>query len=417
MKLFTQYNRLNLLSTVVIFILASLAYYFLIRYVITDQVDYDLKIEKDEIQAYASKFSRLPEIIPVKEQVIVIKPAEGPASAVFETIASYDSIEKESIDFRNLRFRFKIHDQWYQALVGKSMEGTEHLIQSVVIVTVCTILLILAASFLINRVVLNKIWQPFYQSLNLMKRFKVGMRESFPFAETNIDEFAFMNRILQQATQKADQDFLILREFTENASHEMQTPLAIMRSKLDLLIQDEQISKVHENHLHAVYDAIQKLTRLNKSLLLLSKIENNQFSNVEPLDLSSKLQQKLTEFQEIIRSKSITISERLEPVNVIINPDLIDLLLNNLLSNSIKHNHDGGSVFVVLSADKRLIVSNTGSGNALDESRLFRRFYKQHQSNETTGLGLSILKQICIASSCEISYRFEDRLHHFIVQW
>lgn len=417
MKLFTQYNRLNLLSTVIIFVLASLAYYFLIRYVIVNQVDYDLNIEKDEIRTFAAKFSRLPEIIPVKEQVIVIKPAEGPARAAFETVTGYDSIEKESSEFRNLRFRFEIQGQWYQALVGKSMEATEHLIQSIVIVTISTILLILAASFLINRVVLNKIWQPFYQSLNLIKNFKIGSREPFLLPETTIDEFAFMNGILQQATQKADQDFLILREFTENASHEMQTPLAIMRSKLDLLIQDEQISKGHENHLQAVYEAIQKLTRLNRSLLLLSKIGNNQFSHVESLDLSEKLKQKLTEFQEIIRNKNITIRERLEPAEIVINPDLIDFLLNNLLSNSIKHNFDGGTVSVVLSSEKTLTIANTGSQTALDESRLFQRFYKQHQSNETTGLGLSIVKQICIASSCVISYKFEEGIHYFTVQW
>jgi signal transduction histidine kinase len=417
MKLFTQYNRLNLLSTVIIFVLASLAYYFLIRYVIINQVDYDLNIEKDEIQTYARKFSKLPEIVPVKEQVIVIKPAAGPANTVFETVISYDSIEKESSEFRNLRFRFKVHDQWYQALVGKSMEATEHLIQSIVIVTISTILLILAASFLINRVVLNKIWQPFYQSLQVMKNFKIGSREPFPFPETDIDEFVFMNEILQQATRKADQDFFILREFTENASHEMQTPLAIMRSKLDLLIQDEQISQDHENHLQAVYEAIQKLTRLNKSLLLLSKIENNQFSDVESYDLSKELRIKLTEFQEIIQNKNIAIEELLEPVEIVMNADLIDLLLNNLLSNAVKHNFDGGTVSVHLSSDKRLTVANTSSKGALDHSRLFQRFYKQEHSNDSTGLGLSIIKQICLASACNVSYKFEGDVHYFTVQW
>ena len=164
--------------------------------------------------------------------------------------------------------------------VAKSMEGTENLIQSIILITIGTILLILLASILINRFVLNKLWQPFYKSLDLLKNFKIGNKERVKLPVSNIDEFSLMNGILQDAVNRADQDYLSLKEFTENASHEMQTPVAVIRSKLDLLIQEENLTKGQGENIQSLYEAIDKLSKLNKSLLLLTKIENKQFNEI-----------------------------------------------------------------------------------------------------------------------------------------
>ncbi|MEO6916804.1 MAG: HAMP domain-containing sensor histidine kinase [Chitinophagaceae bacterium] len=417
MKLFTRYNRLNLLSTVIIFVLTSITYYYLLRYVIITQLDDDLKIEKDEIINFAGKFNHLPEIIPVKEQMISFHAADGPSKDILETEKGYDYVEKENSEFRKLYFTFQIKDKWYTALVGKSMEATENLIQSIVIITICMILLILAASLIINRLVLNKLWQPFYKSLLLIKNYKVGSGGTYPLPDTEIEEFSFMNSVLRQATLKADYDFLILKEFTENASHEMQTPLAIIRSKLDLLIQDEKLSQHHGSNLHVLYAAIQKLTRLNKSLLLLTKIENNQFGEISDIDLAKEIKDKLAQFQEIIHNKKITVHTDIEPLSVKMNADLVDLLLNNLLSNAIKHNHPGGECKISLNSGGTLVIINTGSNQSLDTVRIFTRFYKEKHSNDDTGLGLSIVKQICTMSNCSIKYTFLNSLHSFSVTW
>jgi len=418
MKLFSRYNRLNLLATVIIFLLASIAYYFLLRYVIIDQLDDNLKIEKDEIENYISKYNRLPEIIPVKDQVISFKPATiNYSKRSFETVTAFDRIEKETGSLRQLNFTFKLNGKWYQALVGKSMEGTEELIQSIIVITICTIILILVASIIINRIVLKKLWQPFYSSLNKLKNFKIGKKDAFIFPATNIEEFSFMNEILQQATLKADQDFLLLKEFTENASHEMQTPLAIIRSKLDLLIQDEYLSRQHVINMQALYEAIEKLSKLNRSLLLLTKIENNQFKEISRIALKNKIEDKLVQFHEILLDKNVHVSVNMDETTVNMNTVLVDILLNNLISNAVKHNIDDGIINIILKKHRELTISNTGPLLALDQQKIFTRFYKSEHNSEHTGLGLSIIKETCNVSGFTITYDYQTGIHTFKIQW
>lgn len=418
MKLFSTYNKLNLIATVLIFVLASVAYYFLLRYVIIDQLDENLNIEQEEIETYVAKYNRLPEVIPVKDQAIRFVSTNSFRIKRFTTIVAYDSVENDTAEFRELLFSIKLDgNKWYLATVGKSMEGTENLIQSIIVITICTILLILLASFMINRLVLNRLWQPFYNTLQLLKEFKVGNKESVVLPISNIEEFSLMNKILQQAINRADQDYLLLKEFTENASHEMQTPLAIIRSKLDLLIQEENFAQHHGENVHALYKAIEKLSKLNKSLLLLTKIENNQFNDISEIRLHDKIEEKLLQFHEIIIENKITVNKHLQEKKILMNADLVDLLLNNLISNSIKHNFDGGSIYIDLSSIGQLSISNTSSVKALNNEKLFTRFYKAVENKEHTGLGLSILKQICIVSNCSIRYDFISGIHCFTVQW
>jgi signal transduction histidine kinase len=418
MKLFSTYNKLNLAATVLIFVLASIAYYFLLRYVIISQLDENLNIEQDEIETFVSKYNRLPEIITVKDQTISFTSKEKPVAKRFVTKVAYDTIENDSSEFRELQFSVSIDkNRWFLASVGKSMEGTENLIKSIIVITICTISLILLTSLIINRLVLNKLWQPFYHTLQLLKDFKVGSKDSVHLPSSTIEEFSLMNNIIQQAINMADHDYRLLKEFTENASHEIQTPLTIIRSKIDLLIQEENLSEKHGDNLDALYRAIEKLSKLNKSLLLLTKIENNQFTDVTEIDLKEKIEDKLLQFQEIIIGKNITVKIQLEAKTILMNADLVDILLNNLISNSIKHNFNGGSINIILTKGGKLLLTNTSAGRALNGERMFTRFYKEVENKEHTGLGLSILKQICLVSNCSISYQFRSGFHNFSIQW
>ncbi len=418
MKLFNRYNRLNLSATVLIFLLSGIAYYFLLHYVMINQLDENLKIEKEEIEAYAYKYSRLPEIIPVSDQLISFRPAPGNyAMMIFESVKGYDSVEHEPTIFREMNFTFKAGDRWFMATVGKSMEGTENLLKSILLITLLTIVLILSASLIINRLTLKKLWHPFYSSLQLLKDYKVGVNAMFDFPMSKIDEFSFMNEVLQQATSKADSDYQILKEFTENASHEMQTPLAIIRSKLDLLIQDEGLAGKHEGTVQALYEGVQKLSKLNSSLLLLTKIENKQFQQVSEINIKDGIENKIFQFNEIIVNNNLSIVTKLENVYVSMNAELIDILLNNLLSNSLKHNIKNGSIEIVLNKNRQLIVKNSGHAIALDQNKIFQRFYKTNENSSHTGLGLSIIKQICVVSNCIVSYKYDNGSHSFMINW
>src|SRR5260221_435160 len=326
MELSAIYNRVNFLAIPFIFLLASIVCYFLVRSITFGQVDETLQMEKTRILTFTARYHHLPEIIPVKDQLIQFLPTTGYQQPFFRTENDFDIAGNDTSQFRKIYFSVRMKNQWNQAIVGRSMENTRNLFKSIIAVIIGMILLILVVYYIINSLVLNKLWQPFYNGLNLMKEYEVG-KEHPAFPDSNIDEFAFMNSVLQQATIRADREYQVLKEFTENASHEMQTPLTIIRSKLDLLIQNRNIAEEYSDNLQAVYMAIQKLSNLNRSLLLLSKIDNNQFTETTDINLREKVVEKISQFQEILYDKKVSIRSDLEDVQVKMNSDLCDFLL------------------------------------------------------------------------------------------
>ncbi len=415
MKLFTRYFRINLLATLLIFLLASIAFYFLLWWVMINQVDEDLKIEQREIQTYVSKYNRPPEPITVKDQRISYEQSEiHEYIRHFNTVKSPDRRERE--DFRQISFTMPVGNQWLLFKVSKSLEGTHDMNRSIVLISLLTVVLILMVSLLINRWLLRRLWQPFYSTLSGVKRFRLGEKKPPSFVSSSIDEFNLLNKTLDQFIQSAEKEYTLLKEFTENASHELQTPLAIVQSKLDTLIQDEHLSEAQSNAAQTAYEAIRKMARLNQSLLLLSKIENRQFSETSSFDLKNLVEEKIADWQELWQGKNLKITASLEPTSIIMNKQLTDILLNNLFSNAARHTADGGSIHMSLRQNE-FTISNDASGGALDTGKLFQRFSKGGQSTDQYGLGLSIVQQIIEVSGKRISYHFEKGKHVFIISF
>jgi len=416
MKLFTKYNRINLLATIIIFLFSSVAFYIAIRFILLNQVDGDLKIEQREIEAYAKEHNMLPESISVKDQKISYTlSGELLKKRKFQTIARFNKDDKEKDSYRVIQFGVTADGRIYTATVAKSLEGTDDLTHSILLISSATILVILIASLIINRILLKQLWKPFYGALSILKTFKIDKSQPLNFPSTKIDEFAFMNQALEKTTSQAKRDYLLLKEFTENASHEMQTPLAIIRSKLDLFIQHENLSEDQSKTMQSAYMAVEKLSRLNQSLLLLAKIENNQFAETSPVNFKQKLEEKTEDFHELWQSQNISVDTSLTDVLVNMNNELADILLNNLLSNATRHNFSGGFIRIELTS-RQLKITNNSVQSQLDPERLFSRFYKQNE-NGKNGLGLSIIKQICDISGFKIAYFFNNESHSFILAW
>lgn len=413
MKLFAKYNRINLLTTIIIFLLSATAFYFVIRYILINQVDNDLRIEEREIETYVHEHGVLPEPIPVKDQKISYALVDREFKKRRFTTERFEG-ERDS--FRVLHFGITTRENIYIATVAKSLEGTDDLTRSILLISLATILVILITSLVINRVLLKKLWQPFYTSLDILKNFKVDKKQSLNFPSTQIEEFTFMNQTIGKTTSQAQQEYSLLKEFTENASHEMQTPLAIIRSKLDLLIQDENLSESQSKTMQSAYSAIEKLSRLNQSLLLLAKIENNQYADTTTINLKDKITEKLAAFHELWQNQNISVTSSLNEATVNLNTELGDILLNNLFSNATRHNFSNGTIDVVLEEGK-LKISNTSNEKELNSRQMFLRFFSQDKKSRYNGLGLSIIKQICDVSGISIQYLFSGKEHRFILTW
>ncbi|MDB5205662.1 MAG: histidine kinase [Flavisolibacter sp.] len=414
-KLFAKYSRITILVTIVIFLIASIAFYITLHYVQLNQVDEDLKIEEEEIVLYVKQYNELPKTFSVDDQLIEFTSTNEPFTKRYFNRTDLKDGKGHLEDFRQLIFGVQANGQWFKATVSKSLEETDHLVTAILWLTSSTILLILLASFIINRFVLKRLWKPFFTTLAAVKEFKVNRAQGLEFPATTTEEFGQMIDTLQQTTQQAQLEYLSLKTFSENASHEIQTPIAIIRSKLDLLIQDEQLTEKQSSTLQAIYAAIQRLTRLNSSLLLLAKIENKQYEAVETVDLKAKLEERLTDFAELWQAQEIQVTSSLKESSLSMNSELADILINNLLSNATRHNHEQGSIQVLLT-DNTLTVSNTSKGSALDQTKLFARFYKPSQSKDDNGLGLSIIRQICEASGLIVHYAYANARHTFTIE-
>lgn len=416
MKLFTRYSRINILVIIAIFLVSATALFFSINYVMLQQVDESLRIEEGEVMTYTRQYGHVPQSMTVKDQLTHIVPAPGPVVRRYTTTRFTEPGDVRPEDFRQLTFSLQTDGQWYRVTVSKSLEDMDMLTHSILIISIVTILILLTASFIINRLLLRRLWKDFYRSLEAVGDFKVGSGQPLQLPVSQIVEFSFMNANLERLTQQARADYHVLKTLSENASHELQTPIAIIRSKLDLLIQDEHLSEEQSQAVQSANNAVQRLVQLNQSLLLLARIGNHQYDDVSRVQLDAELSQKLTDFQELWQAQQIRVQPQLRPAAVRMNTELSHILLNNLLSNATRHNCAGGTITIVLD-EQSLEVSNTSQVPALDDRVIFQRFYKGAQSTQNNGLGLSIVRQICEVSGFSIHYRFEAGRHCFRVSF
>ena len=417
MKLFTKYTRINLLVMVIVFLLSAASTYLLTNYVLIREMDADLGGIRDRLIDYYSQYRQLPAGHVLDEEQVTYEPAAGQMKASdFKLVTRYSQREKKMHNFRQVVFTLPAGDHIYKVTIAKPLEGIHHLFRAFLIVSLATVGITILAFLLTNRILLRRLWQPFYDALHAMQHFKLGNTKDLRFPSTTTEEFVFMNESLGMAARKAEEDYLLLKEFTENASHELQTPLSIIRSKLEMLIQEKDLSQRQSEIVSSAFAAIKKLSRLNQSLLLLTKIGNQQFSELDEIPLDEWIGNKIGQFRELWHTSGIQVTSRLAPATIRASPELIDILLNNLLSNASNHNIPQGTIDIALDG-RRLSISNTGLSVPLDSRRMFTRFYKGEQHTGHNGLGLSIIRQICEVTTLRPTYQFSGNQHSFIFTW
>ncbi|WP_214225500.1 HAMP domain-containing sensor histidine kinase [Pedobacter sp. B4-66] len=417
MKLATKYNRVTLIASIIVFVFTGVIYYSVIHYILTDKLDRDLAIEEDEIAAYVKTYGKLPQAGSFKEQKVsyhLIDPAHD-----FERRYFYNDYFNESEQRiepgRSLIRTIEVNGKLYSVTVTKSRVESEDLVRIIFLITLSITIVLLVTLLLINRFVLNNIWKPFYEILSQMKAFNLADKNDIQIEPTKIDEFTELNAAVASMSLRVKQDYRELKSFTDNASHEMMTPLAVINSKLDTLIQTETFSDSQGELIGDIYVAVGKLSRLNQSLLMLAKIENNLIGDQETIDLDELIRQKTRQFQELLQSQDINLKTELAGKQINMNKHLADMLINNLLSNAIRHNYKGGEIYIHLN-EKELSISNSGSDDELIASKVFERFYK-NAASEGMGLGLAISNQICNLYHFKLNYAYQDTRHVFKVSF
>ncbi|MEI9947127.1 MAG: HAMP domain-containing sensor histidine kinase [Chitinophagaceae bacterium] len=410
MKLQTRYSQATIISSISVLLIAGIGYYFLLHYVLNKQLDEALRVEEVEIVDYITKKHALPEATTFKDQRIEFKKVTSVVPRRFSTVKVYEPEEKEYELSRQLIFTVKVEDDYYAASVTKSQEEIERLVGLILLITLGLILLLGILLFFFNRFILKRLWRPFYDNLSAIKQFDLNAPLAIKFQQTRIDEFNEMNASVNVMTGKVVRDYMSLKNFADHASHEMQTPLAVINSRLDVLIQDPGLSETSLHQIQSIYNSVEKMSRLCQSLLLLTKIENNQFTEKKSVNIVEIVKNKLIELEEWTQENLITIKTNLDELNISMNRQLADILISNLIINAVKHSNADKKVEIFLEKNS-FIISNPGE-TKLDTALIFDRFWKSEYS-DGTGLGLAIVKHICAIYCFKLSYDYKEGRHFF----
>ena len=416
MKLFTQYNRINIIASVFVFVVGCVAFYFVLRVVLLKQLDDALHTEQTEIISYVQMHNKLPEVVNAYNQQITFALIRDPLpEAVYYSEKAVDPENKEIEWARKLGFGITVAGKNYRVIVSKSQVETEDLLQLVIMVGAGMIALILLAGYAINRMVIKRLWKPFYKTVQEVEQYQLARQQALQLPVSGTSEFDLLNQQLISMTERAQQDYQVVKEFSANAAHEMQTPLAVIRTHTEAMMQDEQILQQHNKSIQTIEQSVNRLTRLNQDLLLLARIENGQFSLQEKIDLNKIIQQKTEELAELLSSKKITLQEQLTSVHIDCNQHLAEVIVNNLLNNAIRNNKEGGIIKIELTPEQ-LIISNTSLLPALEKDKISRRFYRHPETKaDGNGLGLSIVSQVCTVTGYTLQYDYQQGLHVFSI--
>jgi len=415
MKLLTKTSLLYLLFAVPVMIVSSFICFELIHDEVIESTDDSLMRDFNRLETkYLTKDSLIS--FTSFNGEISVKPSlerYSQTSFSYSNATMYDEYEDEMLPFRVLKVMYHCPVRDYDIIIRKIHLESDELMEEIVASISFMFGLLLAGFFAINFFISKNLWHPFYKTLALLGNYDLNKKNTVKFDTVSIQEFKQLNHALNKMTEKIQDDYRNLKEFTENASHEIQTPLAIIRSKLELMIQAENISAEQMRQVQEIYESTNRLSKLNQSLLLLAKIENRQFHDEQNVDLKNLIEKKLEQFEDLITFKNISL--RIGPsadnnVPLKMNVQLADILLSNIIGNAIRHNIMGGEIRIHLD-NRAFSVSNTGNPLSIAPGKIFERFQKESPSDDSVGLGLAIVKQICNAYNFNINYSYSKGIH------
>jgi signal transduction histidine kinase len=423
MRLLQVSLRSLLLYSLVLVILSVPLSLFSIREILNEEVDETLDLHADQFLNHIKQFTYLEDLetdLQVLDQLsynIHIKPSSGQEIPEhFETISVYDSAENEFRPFRQLSSSVSIKGKPYVLSIQMSLVDNDQLVRAISLVQTVLIILLTAGLLFLNRSLSRKLWKPFYQTLAQLKAYELDKNKSIEPEKTNIIEFDDLNKTVSLLTDRNRKVYLQQKEFIENASHELQTPLAIFQGKLDILMQSPTLSESDAATIMELETTAQRMARLNKNLLLLSKIDNEQFVEKEEVEISILASELLNNLRSVAELDQITIEFNAEETMLMCNKSLMEILLTNLFHNAIRHNRSGGKIIVSLHKEA-LKISNSGQPMKMSTEKIFERFSKENTSVNSTGLGLAIVKKICDTCRYTLNYVYENDMHHFLVKF
>lgn len=418
MKLISKTLLYYLLISLPLLVIAGLLSFFLIKAELRDGTDETLLSERANAEKLIRSVKAPNTIYLSSDSLSNIKLyKDSKLREGFIDTLVFIQEENENISARMLRSYYSLNESDYQITLVKTTMEEDELLEGILATFALIVGFLIVAFVIVNWLLSKTLWKPFYSTLSQLNKYEIKNHEHHHFNSEKTIEFNQLNDALNKMMDKIYSDYVQQKEFTENASHEMQTPLAVVKANLSLLMQSPNLKEDEMNRLQTIENTIKKLSSLNKALILLSKIENNQFDEGETVSLNVTTKRITDNFSEVIQSKNINLNLKLDDdVSVKMNTTLAEILITNLLQNAIRHNKENGEISIELKRNQ-LIISNTGMPLNIPEEQLFMRFKKNDASKESLGLGLAIVKSICKSNNINIGYSFLNNFHIFTLNF
>ena len=325
----------------------------------------------------------------------------------------FNNAEGHEVDYRILYRKIEIENTAFILASRVPMIERKDLLRTLSGQYGLLFIILLVSLTIIQSIVSKKLWKPFYNTLDKVTQFNLEKSEIPEFCATNTKEFQNLNEILTDLLLNDVKVYNNQKKFIENASHELQTPLAIFQSQLDILLQEEKMPEKQADIIQSLYAVVIRMTRLNKNLLLLAKLDNIQFKDRENIDFNDVLHTQLLYLKNLAENNGLKVYVNIKnELKINANKTLLESLINNLMVNAITHNTENGIIEIIVE-DNSFVVKNTGKQQPLDESRIFQRFSRISEEKRGNGLGLSIVYQISKFHKWTIEYSYEDNYHSF----
>ncbi|MGL5895269.1 MAG: sensor histidine kinase, partial [Bacteroidales bacterium] len=255
--------------------------------------------------------------------------------------------------------------------------------------------------------------KPLYVLLKWLDKYRVGGTNEELINETDIYEFRKLNEAVIRNATRSEELFKSQKSFIGNASHEIQTPIAICTNRLEMLLQEESLDENSAEEIAKVINSLQGISRMNRSLLLLSKIDNHQYQDLDDVIINSVVSSLIDDFAEAYSYQNIKVSiDNNSEIRYRMSSALASILIANLIKNAYLHNNSGGVIRIQM-IGRVLTISNSGEFVKLDDTRIFERFYHKYKKSSSSGLGLAIVESICKYYGIDISYNYVNGMHSF----
>lgn len=417
MKLLVQILRYQLVTSMVVLFLGAGLFYVSVRYLVDREANKELFQSQVKVRWQLKHLETLPVYILQLGDSLQLEPVRYPGKSFIRETSMLNLAENEVQPYRQLVFYERALGRWYRVTISKMLLQRQHLMEAVVMTVTFIVTLMLVSLLLLNSWLSKRLWKPFYKTLGKLDDYQIQQHETLRFEPQETLEFDQLNQSVTHLTSRVTTAYQNLKEFTENASHEIQTPLAVILSKIEGLFQDESLTESQLIALSSVSEAANRLGRLNQALLLLTKIENRQFlAGSDPINLVPIINGKLSDLEDLIEQRELSIQTDLQQVGPVMHPALAEILVNNLLTNAIRHNVEKGKIIIIL-RERMLSIRNTGKPLNANPEQLFERFRKESMLSASLGLGLALVKTICEVNGQNLKYDIDDEWHILTVSW